>query len=103
MKDMSAMKAAGLLLGAAIVCVLLISTPTFAAGRSVAEIKAAGELRVQAWIEQDLESPLPLRKSSAASALAALGRPARAAPLLTDPDPSVRTRAACTIVMASRR
>lgn len=66
-------------------------------------LASAGELRIQAWIEQDLASPLANRKTSAASALAALGRPARAAPLLTDPDPSVRTRAACTIVMASRR
>jgi hypothetical protein len=40
---------------------------------------------------------------SAASALAALGRSARAALLLADPDVSVRTRAACTMLVASRR
>jgi hypothetical protein len=66
-------------------------------------LAAAGELRVQAWLEDDLAAASPRRKLSAASALAALGRPARAAPLLVDPDPAVRTRAACTIVMASRR
>jgi hypothetical protein len=65
-------------------------------------LAAIGELRVQAWIEQDLASTEAQRKTSAASALAALGRPARAAPLLTDPDPSVRTRVACTMLMASR-
>jgi hypothetical protein len=73
------------------------------AARARHALAAAGELRVQAWIEQDLVSPEPQRKTSAASALAALGRPARAAPLLADPDPSVRTRAACTMLMASRR
>ena len=40
-------------------------------------LAAAGELRVQAWIEQDMTSPEPERKTAAASALAALGRPAR--------------------------
>ncbi len=73
------------------------------AARARHELAAAGELRVQAWIEQDLAAPEPIRKTSAASALAALGRPARAAPLLADPDPSVRTRAACTMMVASRR
>ena len=73
------------------------------AARARHELASAGELRVQAWIEQDLAAPEPARKTSAASALAALGRPARAAPLLADPDPSVRTRAACTMMMASRR
>lgn len=66
-------------------------------------LAAAGDLRIQAWLEQDLASPEPRRRTAAASALAALGRPARAAPLLTDADPSVRTRAACTMLMASRR
>ncbi|MBX3226098.1 MAG: hypothetical protein KIT84_29015 [Labilithrix sp.] len=66
-------------------------------------LASAGDLRVQAWIEQDLAAREPHRKTQAASALAALGRPARAAPLLVDPDPSVRTRAACTMMVASRR
>jgi hypothetical protein len=65
-------------------------------------LAAAGELRVQGWIEQDLGSPEAHRKTSAALDLAALGRLARAAPLLADPDPSVRTRAACTMLVASR-
>lgn len=63
----------------------------------------AGELRVQAWLERDLTAPEPQRKTAAATALAALGRPARAALLLADPDPSVRTRVACTLMIASRR
>jgi hypothetical protein len=66
-------------------------------------LAAAGDLRVQAWIEEDLAAPEPARKLGAASALATLGRAARAAPLLADPDPSVRTRAACTILVATRR
>jgi hypothetical protein len=73
------------------------------AARARHALAAAGELRIQAWIEADLASADPFRKTSAASALAALGRPARAAPLLVDPDPSIRTRAACTMLMASRR
>jgi hypothetical protein len=73
------------------------------ASRARHALASAGDLRIQAWIEQDLSSSEPQRKTSAASALAALGRPARAAPLLTDPDVSVRTRAACTMMTASRR
>lgn len=73
------------------------------AARARHALAAAGELRVQAWIEQGLSAPDPQRKMDAAFALAALGRPARAAPLLSDPDASVRTRVACTIVVASRR
>lgn len=65
-------------------------------------LASVGDLRVQAWIEQDLAASEPQRKTQAASALAALGRSGRAAPLLVDPDPSVRTRAACTMLMASR-
>ncbi len=66
-------------------------------------LAGAGELRVQAWVEEDLAAASAARKLAAASALAALGRAARAAPLLTDPDPSVRTRAACTILNGARR
>ena len=62
----------------------------------------AGDRRVQAWIEGDLSAPAPEDRLGAATALAALGVPARAAPLLADADPSVRTRSACTIVMAGR-
>jgi hypothetical protein len=72
------------------------------AARARHALASAGDLRVQAWIEADLVGPAKERKASAASALAALGRAARAAPLLADPDPSVRTRVACTMMIASR-
>lgn len=74
-----------------------------AAARARLALAQAGDLRIQAWIEQDLGSSEPTRRLGAASALAALGRPARAVMLLTDPDASVRTRAACTMLVASRR
>jgi hypothetical protein len=61
-----------------------------------------GDLRVQAWIEQDLKSPDREVRLGAADALALLGRVSRAAPLLADEDPSVRTRAACKILLAAR-
>lgn len=73
------------------------------AARARYALASAGELRVQAWIEQELSAPEAARRTSAASALAALGRPARAAPLLVDPDPSVRARVACTMILAARR
>lgn len=63
----------------------------------------AKDLRVQAWVEEDLTAEDPTTRASAAGSLALLGRPARAAPLLTDADPSVRTRAACAIVAGARR
>jgi hypothetical protein len=74
-----------------------------AASRARLALAYAGDLRIQAWIEQDLVASEPNRRLGAASALAALGRPARAVMLLTDPDASVRTRAACTMLVASRR
>ena len=74
-----------------------------AAARARLALARAGDLRIQAWIEQDLAASEPNRRVGAASALAALGRPARAVMLLADPDASVRTRAACTMLVASRR
>lgn len=74
-----------------------------AAGRARLVLAQAGDLRIQAWIEQDLASSDPQVRLGAASALAALGRPARAVMLLADPDAGVRTRAACTMLVASRR
>jgi HEAT repeat protein len=65
-------------------------------------LASAGDHRVQAWIEQDLTSPRPFERLSAATALASLDAAARAAPLLADVDPSVRVRAACTLLMAAR-
>jgi len=73
------------------------------AARARLALAHAGDLRIQAWIEADLTAEDPFRRLGAASALAALGRPARAAPLLADPDASVRTRAACTMLVAARR
>jgi hypothetical protein len=74
-----------------------------AAARARLVLAQAGDLRIQAWIEQDLAASDPLQRLGAASALAALGRPARAVMLLVDPDATVRTRAACTMIVASRR
>jgi hypothetical protein len=65
-------------------------------------LASAGDRRVQAWLEQDLASPAPEDRIGAAVALAALGVPARAAPLLADTEAKVRLRAACTIVTAAR-
>lgn len=73
------------------------------ASRARFALANAGELRVQAWVEEDLVSNDPNRRAQAASALAALGRSARGAPLLADADASVRTRAACTMIVAARR
>jgi hypothetical protein len=65
-------------------------------------LAAAGDRRVQAWIEQELASGDPFARLSAATALAELGVYARAAPLLADPDAAVRVRAACVLLMAAR-
>jgi hypothetical protein len=65
-------------------------------------LAAAGDVRIQAWLERDLTSPDPSERLSAANALGAMGRSARGAPLLADPDASVRTRAACTLILAVR-
>jgi hypothetical protein len=61
-----------------------------------------GDRRVQAWLEQNLGAPAAEDRLEAAVALAALGVPSRAAPLLADADASVRTQVACTILVASR-
>jgi hypothetical protein len=65
-------------------------------------LATVGDRRVQGWLEGDLASESPDERLAAATALASLGLPARAAPLLADADTSVRVRAACTIVMAAR-
>jgi hypothetical protein len=62
----------------------------------------AGDGRVQAWLEADLRAKDAAVRVRAADALAALGRASRAAPLLADDDPSVRSRAACAILVAAR-
>lgn len=73
------------------------------ASRARYALAAASDTRIQAWIEEDLRSEDARRKTAAAASLAAMGRSARAAPLLADPDPSVRTRTACTLLVAARR
>jgi HEAT repeat protein len=72
------------------------------ASRARYALAEAGDLRIQAWIEKDLDSPEPTTRTSAVDALAALGRSARGAPLLADRDPAVRTRVACTLLAAAR-
>jgi hypothetical protein len=73
-----------------------------AGARAKLALATAHDLRVQAWIEADLGAKDVSTRLGAATALAALGRPGRAAPLLADADPSVRTRAACTLLLAVR-
>ena len=73
-----------------------------ASSRAKLALASAGDTRIQAWIEADLTAASPEARLSAASALAALGRVGRAAPLLADDDASVRTRAACTILLGAR-
>lgn len=59
-------------------------------------------LPVQLWLEeQSRRRELGLRLRAAAG-LAALGRVARAAPLLADDDPTLRARAACLVLAATR-
>jgi hypothetical protein len=72
------------------------------ASRARFALAAAGDRRVQSWIEADLTASAAEDRRGAATALASLGVSARAATLLSDADPSVRVRSACTIVMAAR-
>lgn len=65
-------------------------------------LATSGDRRIQAWIEEDLSAERPEARLAAATDLASLGVAARGAPLLADPDPSVRLRAACTILTALR-
>jgi HEAT repeat protein len=74
-----------------------------AAARARLALAGAHDLRIQAWVEADLSSREPSTRLGALGPLAALGRAARAAPLLGDADPSVRTRAACGLLLAARR
>ena len=71
-------------------------------GRARFALASGGDLRIQAWIEADLAATDPHTRLSAVGALAALGRSARGALLLADPDPSVRAIAACTLLSAPR-
>jgi hypothetical protein len=71
-------------------------------GRARFALATAGDLRIQAWIEADLSASDPPTRLSAVGALAALGRSARGALLLADPDPSVRATTACILLSATR-
>jgi hypothetical protein len=72
------------------------------ASRARALLAQAGDVRGQAWIEEDLRSVDAWARLSAVGALVALGRASRAAPILADADASVRTRGACALLLASR-
>jgi hypothetical protein len=76
--------------------------PSPTASRARLALAEAGDLRVQAWVEADLVAPDAATRLAAATALAALGRAARAASLLADGDPGVRTRAACAVLLGVR-
>jgi hypothetical protein len=81
-----------------------LAQPGSAVGqRARLALASAGDRRVQAWLESDLAAPEAGERLAAATALASLGVAARAAPLLADGDARVRTRAACTILLAARR
>ncbi len=72
------------------------------AARARIHLANSGDGRIQAWIEHDLRADDPRVRLAAAAALAALGRSARGAPLLSDPIPEVRTRAACLLIAGAR-
>jgi len=72
------------------------------ASRAKTYLARAGHLRIQAWVEADLASKVPHIRLAAADSLSAMGRSARGATLLTDEDPHVRMRAACTLITGAR-
>ncbi len=77
------------------------------AGSNVVErarfaLAMSGDRRIQAWVEQGLRADRPEARLAAATELGAMGRSARAAPLLADGDPAVRLRAACAMILAAR-
>ena len=73
------------------------------AERARLALALSGDRRVQAWAEQDLTAARAEVRLAAVTALAAMGRAGRGAPLLADGDPGVRVRAACTLILAARR
>jgi hypothetical protein len=62
----------------------------------------AGDIRVQASLEKDLTASDAWVRVSAVGGLIALGRATRAATVLGDVDASVRTRGACSLLVAAR-
>jgi HEAT repeat protein len=88
---------------AAVGALELLAQPGSAVGAQARwALGSVGDRRVQAWLEQDLASSDAPDRLAAAAALADLGVAARAAPLLGDDNPSVRGRAACTLLIADR-
>jgi hypothetical protein len=80
--------------------VALAARPGGPGRRARSALATLGDRRVQAWVEADLASPERWARLVAAADLDALGRAARAAPLLADDDTETRVRAACVIVRA---
>jgi len=72
------------------------------ASRARVALAAAGDHRVQAWLEADVAASDPQVRLSAVTSLAMLGVAGRGAPVLGDADASVRTRAACAVLLAVR-
>ena len=72
------------------------------ASRARQLLASARDVRVQAWIEEDLGSDDGAVRLAAVGALVALGRASRGAPVLADADPGVRTRGACALILAAR-
>jgi hypothetical protein len=72
--------------------------PEAVARRARLALAADGERSVQGWVEADLKSTDATTRLLAASALVSMHRAARAALLLADADPRVRTGAACTLL-----
>lgn len=65
-------------------------------------LAGAKYLPVQLWLEEQAAGRDAGLRLRAVAGLAALGRVARAAPLLTDPDAELRARAACLVLAAPR-
>ncbi len=65
--------------------------------RAKLALASAGDARIQAWIEDDLGSKNAIIRLGAVTALAAMGKAARGAVVMSDADASIRTRAACMI------
>lgn len=65
-------------------------------------LAGARYMAVQLWLEEQAARKEAGLKIRAAAGLAALGRVARAAPLLADDDPHVRSRAACLVLAVTR-
>jgi HEAT repeat protein len=73
-----------------------------AANRARFALALAGDRRVQLWLERSLDARDGNERLEAASALARLGVAARAAPLLVDPEPQVRMRVTCELMVADK-